>query len=60
MTSTSLAGGKQQSVIQASSNCVPYPPPQTTYEDIIANPDIFMASLEKLHSIMGTKFMYFS
>lgn len=60
MASTSFAGGKQLPVIEASSNCVPYPPPQTTYEDIVANPKIFMASLEKLHSLMATKFMYFS
>ncbi|XP_023513695.1 high mobility group B protein 15-like isoform X2 [Cucurbita pepo subsp. pepo] len=57
MTSTSSAGGKQLAVVEAPSNCVPYPPPQTTYEDLIADPKLFMASLEKLHSIMGTKFM---
>lgn len=57
MASTSFAGGKQLPAIEVSSNCVPYPPPQTTYDDIVANPKIFMTSLEKLHSIMGTKFM---
>ncbi|XP_011649095.1 high mobility group B protein 15 isoform X4 [Cucumis sativus] len=57
MASTSFAGGKQLPVIEVASNCVPYPPPQTTYEDIIANSKIFMTALEKLHSLMGTKFM---
>ncbi|XP_022959291.1 high mobility group B protein 15 [Cucurbita moschata] len=57
MASTSFAGRKQLPVIEATSSCIPYPPPQTTYEDIVANPNIFMASLEKLHSVMGTKFM---
>ncbi|XP_022138724.1 high mobility group B protein 15 isoform X2 [Momordica charantia] len=57
MASTSFPGGKPLPVIETSSNCVLYPPPQATYEDIIGNPKIFMTSLEKLHSIMGTKFM---
>uniref|UniRef100_A0A9I9DLI4 High mobility group B protein 15 n=1 Tax=Cucumis melo TaxID=3656 RepID=A0A9I9DLI4_CUCME len=30
MASTSFAGGKQLPVIEVASNCVPYPPPQTT------------------------------
>lgn len=28
------------------------------YEDVIANRQLFMTTLEKLHATMGTKFMY--
>lgn len=35
----------------------PYPPPLAKYEDIVSNPENFMATLEKLHAVMGTKFM---
>ncbi|KAK7310300.1 hypothetical protein RJT34_07727 [Clitoria ternatea] len=34
-----------------------YPPPLTKYEDVVDNPNLFMATLEKLHASMGTKFM---
>ena len=35
----------------------PYPQPLAKYEDIVSNPKNFMATLEKLHAVMGTKFM---
>ncbi|XP_057959686.1 high mobility group B protein 15 [Malania oleifera] len=35
----------------------PYPPPLAKYEDVVASPQHFMSTLEKLHSSMGTKFM---
>ncbi|RDX97866.1 High mobility group B protein 15, partial [Mucuna pruriens] len=51
----------------ASTSCVkeaapvlmsqPYPPPLAKYEDVVANPKLFMFTLEKLHASMGTKFM---
>ncbi|CAN6447868.1 unnamed protein product [Victoria cruziana] len=42
---------------QAESTFKAYPPPVATYEEVIANPKLFMDSLEKLHSSMRTKFM---
>ncbi|TKY64740.1 High mobility group B protein 15 [Spatholobus suberectus] len=51
----------------ASTSCVkevapvpmsqPYPSPLAKYKDVVANPKLFMSTLEKLHSSMGTKFM---
>lgn len=38
-------------------NYLQYPAPLARYEDVIASPKIFMATLEKLHASMGTKFM---
>ncbi|KAM7488774.1 hypothetical protein LguiB_026258 [Lonicera macranthoides] len=35
----------------------PYPPPLAKYEDVVANPRLFMDTLGKLHAAMGTKFM---
>ncbi|KAK1271465.1 High mobility group B protein 15 [Acorus gramineus] len=35
----------------------PYPPPLAKYEEVVANPQLFKETLEKLHSTMGTKFM---
>ncbi|KAJ9182438.1 hypothetical protein P3X46_006433 [Hevea brasiliensis] len=34
-----------------------YPAPLARYEDVVASPKLFMATLEKLHATMGTKFM---
>ncbi|MED6168422.1 hypothetical protein PIB30_011590 [Stylosanthes scabra] len=34
-----------------------YPPPQASYEEVANNPKLFIETLEKLHSSMGTKFM---
>ncbi|XP_031481475.1 high mobility group B protein 15 isoform X1 [Nymphaea colorata] len=42
---------------QAESTFKAYPPPVGTYEEVTANPKLFMESLEKLHSSMRTKFM---
>lgn len=41
----------------ASSNFIPYPAPLAKYEEVAANPKLFMSTLEKLHASMGTKFM---
>ncbi|CDP11120.1 unnamed protein product [Coffea canephora] len=35
----------------------PYPPPMATYEEVVASPQLFWVTLEKLHAAMGTKFM---
>ncbi|KAK7295847.1 hypothetical protein RJT34_18759 [Clitoria ternatea] len=37
--------------------CQSYPAPLATYEEVVANPNLFMFTLEKLHASMGTKFM---
>jgi len=34
-----------------------YPPPMATYGEVVNNPKHFIVSLEKLHTLMGTKFM---
>ncbi|CAK8540526.1 unnamed protein product [Lathyrus sativus] len=34
-----------------------YPEPLAKYDDVVANPKLFMVTLEKLHASMGTKFM---
>ncbi|KAK2352087.1 high mobility group B protein [Trifolium repens] len=34
-----------------------YPEPLAKYDDVVANPKLFMLTLEKLHASMGTKFM---
>ncbi|KAF6163107.1 hypothetical protein GIB67_013806 [Kingdonia uniflora] len=34
-----------------------YPTPLATYEEVKANPNLFMSTLEKLHATMVTKFM---
>ncbi|KAI5335938.1 hypothetical protein L3X38_026072 [Prunus dulcis] len=40
-----------------SSHYLPYPAPLAKHEEVVANPRLFMATLEKLHASMGTKFM---
>ncbi|KAH9611887.1 hypothetical protein KSS87_003369 [Heliosperma pusillum] len=35
----------------------PLPAPLAKYEEVVADRQLFMTSLEKLHSLMGTKFM---
>ncbi|KAL1295591.1 high mobility group B protein 15 isoform X2 [Arachis hypogaea] len=47
---------KDAGVASASGYYV-YPPPQASYEEVANNPKLFMETLEKLHSSMGTKFM---
>lgn len=39
-------------------NYHPYPPTLATYQDVVASPQLFMDTLQKLHISMGTKFMY--
>ncbi|KDP39367.1 hypothetical protein JCGZ_01124 [Jatropha curcas] len=57
MASTSCA--KQSTVLMKEPvmNYIQYPAPLARYEDVTANPKLFMATLEKLHASMGTKFM---
>lgn len=38
-------------------NCHVYPAPLAKYEDVVADPKLFLHTLEKLHASMGTKFM---
>ncbi|PIN16181.1 HMG box-containing protein [Handroanthus impetiginosus] len=42
---------------QESSSYHPYPPPLATFDDVVTSPELFMDTLKKLHSSMGTKFM---
>ncbi|KAI9196137.1 hypothetical protein LWI28_021312 [Acer negundo] len=44
-------------VASSSSTPHPLPTPLERNEDIVADPKLFMSSLEKLHATMGTKFM---
>ncbi|KAL3329291.1 hypothetical protein AABB24_036407 [Solanum stoloniferum] len=41
----------------APPNYHPYPPPLVTYENVVASPQLFMETLQKLHAAMRTKFM---
>jgi len=50
--------GRPLPVSVASASYNQYFPPLAKYEDIVANPQLFMTTLEKLHAAMGTKFMY--
>lgn len=62
-------GGGEAMITHSSANQSPYlqnetvpnyhqyPPPLAKYEDIVSSPKLFMVTLEKLHAIMGTKFM---
>ncbi|XXG78785.1 hypothetical protein AAC387_Pa08g2652 [Persea americana] len=47
----------QVAATDASPSYHPYPPPLAKYEDVARDPKLFMETLEKLHTIMGTKFM---
>ncbi|GAV67683.1 HMG_box domain-containing protein/ARID domain-containing protein [Cephalotus follicularis] len=57
MASTSCAKQSPLPMKEPASNYNPYPPALARYEDVVACPKLFKASLEKLHAIMGTKFM---
>ncbi|KAF7837109.1 high mobility group B protein 15 [Senna tora] len=57
MASTSGAGKTPFPVQEAVSNYHPYPAPLAKYQDVVADPRLFMHTLEKLHTSMGTKFM---
>ncbi|XP_055813873.1 high mobility group B protein 15-like [Solanum dulcamara] len=41
----------------APPNYHPYPSPLVTYENVVASPQLFMDTLQKLHAAMRTKFM---
>lgn len=47
----------QVAATEASHIYHAYPPPLAKYEDVARDPKLFMETLEKLHTIMGTKFM---
>ncbi|XVF38006.1 hypothetical protein REPUB_Repub20aG0060500 [Reevesia pubescens] len=57
MASTSFAKQTLLPVKEPASNYYPYPPPLARYEDVAVSPKLFLATLEKLHATMGTKFM---
>ncbi|WCJ33199.1 HMG (high mobility group) box protein with ARID/BRIGHT DNA-binding domain [Euphorbia peplus] len=57
MASTSFAKQSLVPMKEAMVNHVQYPAPLGRYEDVAANPKLFMETLEKLHAFMGTKFM---
>nr|DAD37079.1 TPA_asm: hypothetical protein HUJ06_007720 [Nelumbo nucifera] len=45
------------SASEAPANFSPYPSALAKYQDVAANRQLFMDTLEKLHATMGTKFM---
>ncbi|KAM0944164.1 putative transcription factor & chromatin remodeling ARID-HMG family [Dioscorea sansibarensis] len=47
--------GQMDSATQAKYQ--PYPKPLATYESVVSDRKLFMETLEKLHLMMGTKFM---
>ncbi|KAL6191234.1 hypothetical protein ACLB2K_037625 [Fragaria x ananassa] len=55
--STSCASKSPLPMKDTTSNFIPYPAPLAKYEEVAANPKMFMSTLEKLHASMGTKFM---
>ncbi|XP_043707467.1 high mobility group B protein 15-like isoform X2 [Telopea speciosissima] len=57
VSSSSACYAKPLPIREAPSNYRPYPPPLAKYQDVVADRKLFMDSLEKLHSTMGTKFM---
>lgn len=60
MASTSCAKQSPLPMKESPSTSISHPfppPPLARYEDIVNSPKLFMASLEKLHATMGTKFM---
>lgn len=57
MASTSYASKSPLLMKDTSSLYLPYPAPLAKHEEVVANPKLFMATLEKLHASMGTKFM---
>lgn len=52
-----LPGRREEVAMASTSKSVAYPQPLAKYEDVKVNPRLFMATLEKLHATMGTKFM---
>lgn len=54
---TTCAGKTSMPLEEAPYNFKQYPPTEVKYEDVVADPILFMTTLEKLHAEMGTKFM---
>ncbi|KAK5793852.1 hypothetical protein F383_22153 [Gossypium arboreum] len=57
MASTSFAKQTLVPMKEPVSSYTPYPPPLARYEDVVTSQKHFLATLEKLHATMGTKFM---
>ncbi|XP_027367348.1 high mobility group B protein 15-like isoform X2 [Abrus precatorius] len=57
MASTSSVGRSSLPMKDAASSYCAYPPPLAKYEEVAENSKIFMFTLERLHTCMGTKFM---
>ncbi|XWS13426.1 hypothetical protein CRYUN_Cryun36dG0036400 [Craigia yunnanensis] len=57
MASSSFAKQTLVPMKEPTSGYNPYPPPLARYEDVAANSKLFLDTLEKLHTTMGTKFM---
>lgn len=57
MASTSSGSKTPLVVREASSKSRLYPQLDGRYEDVAADPKLFMDTVEKLHASMGTKFM---
>lgn len=57
MASTSCAKQSPAPMKEPVMTYLQYPAPLARYEDVAASPKLFMATLEKLHASMGTKFM---
>ncbi|KAK4266525.1 hypothetical protein QN277_027427 [Acacia crassicarpa] len=57
MTSSSRGPKTAFPVTEAASNYHLYPPALEKYDDVAADPKLFMQTLEKLHHSMGSKFM---
>ncbi|KAJ9154012.1 hypothetical protein P3X46_027393 [Hevea brasiliensis] len=57
MASTSCAKQSPVPMKEPVMSYLQYPAPLARYEDVAASPKLFMATLEKLHASMGTKFM---
>ncbi|KAK9725787.1 hypothetical protein RND81_05G169400 [Saponaria officinalis] len=52
-----LGEGRGLGVSGGSGSYNQYPAPLANYDQVVADPRLFITTLEKLHSVMGTKFM---
>ncbi|XP_057436621.1 high mobility group B protein 15-like [Lotus japonicus] len=57
MVSTSCVSNSPFPMKEAAPISHSYPVPLAKYEEVVANPKLFIFTLEKLHASMGTKFM---
>ncbi|CAA7396119.1 unnamed protein product [Spirodela intermedia] len=57
ISSSPLTPMAQKDAASDANNYNPYPPPVAKYEEVIADRELFIKSLEKLHATLGTKFM---